>query len=58
MGANTSRPPVSGFPSMDIRRPGLSPNTKPGMESPTNKVQPGTSRPGIKFGPGKSTRFG
>ncbi len=58
MGANASRPQDSAFPSMGIRRPGLSPNTGSAMQTPSKQVQPDINRPGVKFGPGQSTRFG
>ncbi len=57
MGASTVRPSDSSYPSMGIRRPGLQQNNQRGIQTPSKEVRPDATRPGIKFGPGQSTRF-
>ncbi len=57
MGASTARPPDSSYSSMGIRRPGIEKSGSSGIQSPSKEVRPDTTRPGIKFGPGQSTRF-
>lgn len=58
MGASTSKPSFdTSAPSMGIRRPGLNDSSRPMVSNPSKEVRPGATRPGIKFGPGQSTRF-
>ena len=58
MGASTSKPSYGATPpSMGIKRPGLDTTSQPTVSRPEQEVRPGAQRPGIKFGPGQSTRF-